>query len=49
MYMFFFTLLSIMVYHRILNTVICALQQDLVGYSPKGFFEEVLKGPGTAV
>ena len=48
--MFFFTLLSIMVYHSILNTVICALQQDLVGYCPQGFFEEVLtKGPGIAV
>ena len=32
MYTFFFILFSIMVYHRILNIVPCAVQQDLVVY-----------------
>ena len=31
-YTFFFILFSIMVYHRILNIVPCAVQQDLVVY-----------------
>ena len=31
-YAFFFIFFSIMVYHRILNIVPCALQQDLVVY-----------------
>ena len=31
-YTFFFIFFSIMVYHRILNIVPCAIQQDLVGY-----------------
>ena len=29
-YTFFFILFSIMVYHRILNIILCALQQDLI-------------------
>ena len=33
MYTFFFILFSIMVYHRILNRVPCAIQSDLVVYS----------------
>ena len=31
-YIFFFTLFSIMVYHRILNTVLYTIQEDLVAY-----------------